>query len=317
MRRRVLLARPDRRAGARRFAAAGCRRELRRQGRAARGGDRRRARRLPRVCRRGCGSRGWSTTRSTGAEARRTSCRPATPSTAGTDTRPVLDLLMRLEGEAKKAGGRVHALLGNHEVMNLLGDLRYVRREKYKGGRGASARTGFPRAPLPHARGRRAPGGEGGQAGFRRGYVSCRKFEEDFPFGYVERRAASSRTRGATESGCANARRWCGSAASPSCTAGSRPRWRRSAARRSTRTAGAPRDHRRPGQDAAERPGGVALRRARPGRSGSGAWRARTRGTGCRRSSGCWPGSGARAVVIGHTVTSDGRVARRASAAAW
>src|SRR3954470_5427140 len=39
----------------------------------------------------------------------------------GTAVREVLDLLMRLEPEAAKAGGRVQALLGNHEYMNLLG----------------------------------------------------------------------------------------------------------------------------------------------------------------------------------------------------
>nr|WP_211194053.1 metallophosphoesterase [Pyxidicoccus fallax] len=44
----------------------------------------------------------------------------------GEQTREAYELLMRLEVEARKAGGRVHALLGNHEVMNLVGDLRYV-----------------------------------------------------------------------------------------------------------------------------------------------------------------------------------------------
>jgi Calcineurin-like phosphoesterase len=44
----------------------------------------------------------------------------------GPDSRKVMDLLQRLEKEAKKAGGLVHALLGNHEAMNMLGDLRYV-----------------------------------------------------------------------------------------------------------------------------------------------------------------------------------------------
>jgi len=44
----------------------------------------------------------------------------------GPDSRRVLDLLIRLETEAKAAGGRVHLVLGNHEVMNLTGDLRYV-----------------------------------------------------------------------------------------------------------------------------------------------------------------------------------------------
>jgi hypothetical protein len=45
----------------------------------------------------------------------------------GEDDRAVLDLLRRLQGEAERAGGHVHALLGNHEVMNLMRDLRYVR----------------------------------------------------------------------------------------------------------------------------------------------------------------------------------------------
>ncbi len=44
----------------------------------------------------------------------------------GEHTRAAFELLMRLEGEALAAGGRVHALLGNHEAMNMLGDLRYV-----------------------------------------------------------------------------------------------------------------------------------------------------------------------------------------------
>lgn len=42
----------------------------------------------------------------------------------GAGTRAALDLLMSLEKQAEKAGGRVHALLGNHEVMNLTGHLR-------------------------------------------------------------------------------------------------------------------------------------------------------------------------------------------------
>ena len=44
----------------------------------------------------------------------------------GAESRRVMDLMMRLEGEAAHAGGQVHQLLGNHEVMNLIGDLRYV-----------------------------------------------------------------------------------------------------------------------------------------------------------------------------------------------
>src|SRR5471032_61468 len=42
------------------------------------------------------------------------------------DTRRILDLLMRLEPQARRAGGYVHALIGNHEAMNMEGDLRYT-----------------------------------------------------------------------------------------------------------------------------------------------------------------------------------------------
>ena len=44
----------------------------------------------------------------------------------GPDTRKVMDLMMALEKEAAKAGGHVHALIGNHEAMNMYGDLRYT-----------------------------------------------------------------------------------------------------------------------------------------------------------------------------------------------
>ena len=49
----------------------------------------------------------------------------------GPASRKVMDLLMDLEKQAGRAGGRVHALIGNHEVMNLVGDLRYVSAGEY------------------------------------------------------------------------------------------------------------------------------------------------------------------------------------------
>lgn len=49
----------------------------------------------------------------------------------GADVRAVMDLLMRLEGEASQAGGRVLVLLGNHEVMNLMGEMRDVSPEAF------------------------------------------------------------------------------------------------------------------------------------------------------------------------------------------
>ena len=44
----------------------------------------------------------------------------------GPDSRKAMDLLMKLEVEAEKAGGYVHCLAGNHEEMILRGDWRYV-----------------------------------------------------------------------------------------------------------------------------------------------------------------------------------------------
>jgi 3',5'-cyclic AMP phosphodiesterase CpdA len=44
----------------------------------------------------------------------------------GAPVRNIMDLLMRLEDEARRAGGRVEVLLGNHEFMNMLRDLRDV-----------------------------------------------------------------------------------------------------------------------------------------------------------------------------------------------
>ncbi len=49
----------------------------------------------------------------------------------GPDSRQVMDLLMRLEQEAAARGGQVQMVLGNHEVMNLIGDLRYVSAEEF------------------------------------------------------------------------------------------------------------------------------------------------------------------------------------------
>lgn len=49
----------------------------------------------------------------------------------GPKPREAMDLVMALEKEASKDGGRVVPLLGNHEVMNIMGDLRYVTPENY------------------------------------------------------------------------------------------------------------------------------------------------------------------------------------------
>jgi hypothetical protein len=108
----------------------------------------------------------------------------------GKDTRQVLDLLMRLEGEARRAGGRVHVLLGNHEVMNMLGDLRYVAREEYEAFRTADSAERLERlfrSASRRARERaKAAGAPFDEAEFR---VA---FEREAPLGFVERTEAFS-----------------------------------------------------------------------------------------------------------------------------
>lgn len=64
----------------------------------------------------------------------------------GAGVRQALDLVMTLEKEAAAAGGKVHALLGNHEVMNMLGETRDVSPEAFSSFGGEAAyRAAFGR----------------------------------------------------------------------------------------------------------------------------------------------------------------------------
>jgi hypothetical protein len=49
----------------------------------------------------------------------------------GADSRRVVELIMKLQRQATAAGGAVHVVLGNHEVMVMTGDLRYVSRAEF------------------------------------------------------------------------------------------------------------------------------------------------------------------------------------------
>lgn len=50
----------------------------------------------------------------------------------GVGDRALMDLFRRLQTESEAAGGRVHILLGNHEVMMLMRDHRYVNAQSYR-----------------------------------------------------------------------------------------------------------------------------------------------------------------------------------------
>lgn len=100
----------------------------------------------------------------------------------GPKSREVIDLLIRLESQAQAAGGKVHVVLGNHEVMNLVGDLRYVSKEEYA--EYANEETGEERERWFDAYAKRMGNSEGDQATLRS------SFDVRFPPGYFAQRRA-------------------------------------------------------------------------------------------------------------------------------
>jgi hypothetical protein len=49
----------------------------------------------------------------------------------GPDTDKIIELMRELQDQAAQAGGMVHPLIGNHEAMNIYGDLRYVHPDEF------------------------------------------------------------------------------------------------------------------------------------------------------------------------------------------
>jgi hypothetical protein len=58
----------------------------------------------------------------------------------GPASRAIIDHLAGLKKQAKRKGGRVHTLVGNHEAMNSWGDLRYVHEGEYEAFVGSSSK---------------------------------------------------------------------------------------------------------------------------------------------------------------------------------
>jgi hypothetical protein len=102
----------------------------------------------------------------------------------GPDSRKSMDLLMRLEEEAKAAGGAVHALIGNHEAMNITGDLRYVAPGEYDAFRDADSAKARDALFLEHEK-------KSGRK-FDDAYRKAWNFE--VPLGFAEHRSAFAPT---------------------------------------------------------------------------------------------------------------------------
>jgi len=99
----------------------------------------------------------------------------------GPSEREVMDLLRRLEVESAAAGGRVHVLLGNHEVMALRRDTRYVHPRAYRAWAADETREQRRRAWLAFAGGRLL-GGSGTELRIR--------FSRRYPDGFFGRQSA-------------------------------------------------------------------------------------------------------------------------------
>lgn len=104
----------------------------------------------------------------------------------GPDSRKVMDLVMRLEGEARKAGGFVHPLLGNHEAMNMMGDLRYTTREEFEAFRGPDSVNLAARLWKNYVHARQQQGDT------RPSDEEKKRFDAEHPLGWVEHRQAYS-----------------------------------------------------------------------------------------------------------------------------
>jgi hypothetical protein len=98
----------------------------------------------------------------------------------GPDTRKAMDLLMDLEKESVQAGGHVHALIGNHEAMMVMGDLRYVTPPEFAAFSDARSQS------LREMYWKKEPGSRNASEQTRK------KWEDEHPLGWFEQRAAYS-----------------------------------------------------------------------------------------------------------------------------
>jgi len=109
----------------------------------------------------------------------------------GPHSRKAMDLLMELEEQAEKAGGRVHVLIGNHEAMNLVGILDLVSKGEYESYTDRDSRrlreVAFDRYYEQMKREAKERSEELPDKNDLR-----QEFEEKYPMGFVEHRQAFS-----------------------------------------------------------------------------------------------------------------------------
>ncbi len=103
----------------------------------------------------------------------------------GPDTDRIIAHMRKLEEQAEDDGGKVHALIGNHEAMNMLGDLRYVHPGEYEAFRSRNSRRLRNNLYDYHIEQLKLSVPEFVE---EEGYRD--EFDEAYPLGYVEHRLA-------------------------------------------------------------------------------------------------------------------------------
>ncbi len=103
----------------------------------------------------------------------------------GDHSAQVLDLLMELEPQARKAGGWLHLLIGNHEAMDLYGDLRYVTKDDFAGFQGTNSKELQDRQMRAALDGLKRDGMPPADENAWR-----KKYQDEHPLGWVEHRLA-------------------------------------------------------------------------------------------------------------------------------
>ncbi|MFQ5789342.1 MAG: metallophosphoesterase [Acidobacteriota bacterium] len=107
----------------------------------------------------------------------------------GPNSRKCMDLLMKLEKRAKRAGGRVHALIGNHEAMDIVGILDLVSPEEFASYRDAGSERRRNRAFWLYYRDLKAEAKANGEP-VPEEEEARRGFDSRYPLGYIEHRRA-------------------------------------------------------------------------------------------------------------------------------
>ncbi|MEE8583874.1 MAG: metallophosphoesterase [Acidobacteriota bacterium] len=111
----------------------------------------------------------------------------------GPDDKAVLDFMIDLQKKAQQAGGRVISLLGNHEVMNMMGDWRYVSSQSYApfiDNKSEKRRQELLKDTVKYLK-RRAKSLQQEEPDLSEAWQA--QWMEDHPLGYVERRQAFDR----------------------------------------------------------------------------------------------------------------------------